>query len=188
VKATLIAAARRVPFKQVAQTTFIDTVPVPSYEQGFGFPVLDDALYFPGDAAKLRVVDNNIGLTASDTASVRVNVKSGTPLKAVLVWTDPPGVPRGTSDPTPELVNDLDLVITQPDGTRVYGNESLHSGRADRLNNVEVAPIAAPQTAVYKIDVVANAITSGTRQSYALVITGDLAADVATPRLRAVRH
>lgn len=186
-KATIIAAARRVPYKQVAVDRDVPTLPVPSYEQGFGFPVLDDALYFPGDRSRLRVVDANNGLAQGESATITTTVRSDTPLKVALVWTDPPGVARGVSDPTPELVNDLDLVITRPDGSRIYGNDSLHPGRADRLNNVEAAAFDVPQSGTYRIDVVANAITSGARQSYALVVTGDLA-DGGSPRVRAVRH
>jgi len=185
-KATIIAAARRAPLKLTINGD-VDTQPVPSYEQGFGFPVLDDALYFPGDRLRLRVVDSAIGLAAGETSSLRLNVRSGTPLKAVLVWTDPPGVPRSTSDGTPELVNDLDLVITGPDGSIAYGNETLHPGRPDRLNNVEGIAIDAPSQGAYTINVIANTIGVGPRQSYALVITGDLNNPIGS-RMRAVHH
>jgi hypothetical protein len=190
-KASMIAAARAVPLRNYGVGAGSDTqaLPVPSPEQGWGFPVLDDVLYFPGDTSKLRVVDSSPGLATGESATIQIAVKPGTPLKALLVWTDPPGVTRAASDKTPELVNDLDLVITTPDGTRVYGNDALHPGQADRLNNVEVAPIDVSTPGVYKVEVNAHAITSGARQSYALVITGDFAAaSTPQPRLRAVRH
>jgi len=189
-KASIISAARRVPMKPVMQDGFptvMPTLPVPSYEQGWGFPVLDDVLYFPGDASRLRVVDSAEGLVTGQTASVRVAVKPGTKFKAVLVWTDPPGVPRTVSDRTPELVNDLDLVVRTPDGSRIYGNDSSHPGQPDRLNNVEAVPLDAPSSGVFTIDVVAQSVSVGARQPYALVITGDIG-EPAQPRLRAVRH
>ncbi|MGZ7042593.1 MAG: hypothetical protein ACXVH7_12445, partial [Thermoanaerobaculia bacterium] len=185
-KATIIAAARRATLKSTSNGD-ADTKPVPSYEQGFGFPVLDDALYFPGDLARTRAIDSITGLAAGQTATVRLNVRSGTPLKAVLVWTDPPGVPRSTSDATPELVNDLDLLVTAPDGSIVHGNETLHPGQADRLNNVEGVAIDSPSQGMYTISVTANTLGVGPRQSYALVITGAFT-DPAPPRIRAVRH
>jgi hypothetical protein len=161
-KATLIASARQVPWR-ATPNSLVAASPVPSPEQGWGFPVLDDALYFPGDAAKLQVVDNLLGLANGQTSTLKLDVRAGTPLKAVLVWTDPPGIVRSTNDPTPELVNDLDL--------RVNGAPVV----ADHLNNVEVVSVASPSSATYTISVTASRIAQGPRQSYALVVTGDFA-------------
>ena len=102
-----------------------------------------------------------------------LNVKQGTPLKVVLVWTDPPGVP---------LVNDLDLRVMDPSGSVLFGN-----GQADHVNNVESVSVAQPLTGVYTISVSAAHLGVGPRQSYALVVTGDIA-DPAPVRTRAVRH
>jgi len=180
-KATIIAAARRVPVKS-GPTTDIITQPTPSFEQGYGFPVLDDALFFPGDRSKLRVIDVPLasGLAQGESASIRVNAHSGTPLKAVLVWTDPAGVPRGVDDSTPELVNDLDLRVT---------TQTTTLGKDDHLNNVEMIAIDAPDNGTYTITVNAAHIAQGPRQSYALVITGDIGDVTSVPsRVRAVRH
>jgi hypothetical protein len=187
-KATLIAAARPVPWKTVPNDV-VAAAPVPSYEQGFGFPVLDDALFFAGDARKLFIADsaNAAGLAAGETTTFRFDAHSGTPLKVVLVWTDPPGVVRAVSDSTPELVNDLDLRITAPGGAATLGNESLHPGAPDRLNNVEQAVINAPQTGTYTITVNAAKLGRGPRQGFALVVTGDMAFAPAPSRVRAVR-
>jgi hypothetical protein len=156
--------------------------------------VLDDALYFPGDHARTRLVDLPLvqGLTQGETATLRLNASTNVPLKVVLVWTDPPGIPRGVSDPTPELVNDLDLRVTDPAAFTFLGNESLHPGLPDRLNNVEVVSINPPSAGLYTISVTASHLGFGTRQSYALVITGDLTDPIpAMPspiRARAARH
>jgi hypothetical protein len=175
-KATLIAAARSVPYDWIYNSGLTAAKPAPTYEQGFGFPVLDDALYFPGDRARTRIVDVPLvqGLAQNETATLRLKVAAGTPLKAVLVWTDPAGTPRGVSDPTPELVNDLDLRVTDPTGLALLGNESLHPGQPDRLNNVEAVSIEQPSAGFYTISVTASRLGSGPRQSYALVVTGDL--------------
>jgi subtilase family protein len=184
-KATLIAAAHRVPYKYNPQGSIVPTDPVPSYEQGFGFPVLDDALYFAGDTRKLRVSDVTPGLAANETASTTVTAAAGTPLKVVLVWTDPAGTPR--NDATPQLVNDLDLRVTAPDGTTMLGNERLHPGQPDRLNNVEVVAIETPAAGKYTVTVSGSRIGQGPRQPYALVITGDVT-ERSVARTRAVRH
>ncbi|HEV7426662.1 MAG TPA: S8 family serine peptidase [Thermoanaerobaculia bacterium] len=175
-KATLIAAARSVPYDWIYNQGLTPAQPAPTFEQGFGFPVLDDALYFPGDRARTRIVDVPLaqGLAQNETATLRLNVNAGTPLKVALVWTDPAGIPRGVSDPTPELVNDLDLRVTDAHGTLLLGNDSLHPGQPDRLNNVEVVSIAAPPAGLYTISITASHLGSGPRQSYALVVTGDL--------------
>jgi hypothetical protein len=180
-KATLIAAAREVPRRWTVDGD-VDTLPVPSFEQGFGFPVLDDALYFPGDRSRLKAIDVPLsaGLATGETTTLRLQVNAGTPLKAVLVWIDPPGTVRGATDTTPQLVNDLDLRLTSPAGV-LYGN----GAQPDRLNNVEVISIASPVSGLYSIDVTATRLGLGPRQSYALVVTGDVASTAT--RVHAVR-
>jgi hypothetical protein len=153
VKATLIAAARPVLYRGSGLAK-----PVPSNEQGWGFPVLDDALAFPGETRKLQVVESS--LAQGEAATVRVTAHAGTPLKAVLVWSDLPGE---------VLVNDLDLSING-------------SASADHVNNVEV--FSTNTAGTYDITVRGTRLTG--RQSYALVITGDVAASPA--RARVVRH
>lgn len=176
-KATLIAAARPVLKRRDLTTNkTVTALPVPSPEQGWGFPVLDEALYFDGDARRTRVVDvpTANGLARGESRTIRVEARPGTPLKAVLVWTDPPASVRAVGDTTPVLVNDLDL--------RVGSNVS-----SDRLNNVEVMTVENPSGAL-DITVTAHSIGFGTRQGYALVVTGDLVVDSAPGRRRATRH
>jgi hypothetical protein len=186
-KATLIAAARPLLLRETpsgAQTA----LPVPSNEQGFGFPVLDDALFFTGDRIATRVFDvpTTLGLAQGESTTLRIAAKPGTPLRAVLVWTDPPGVARaGTTDSTPQLVNDLDLSITGSTGATTYPNRL---SQPDRLNNVEGVRIDAPLAGTYSITVRANRLGLGPKQSYALVVTGDLAEPTPPPRSRAVRR
>ncbi|MEO8036231.1 MAG: S8 family serine peptidase [Acidobacteriota bacterium] len=186
-KATLIAAARPVMTRYTASGE-IAAQPVPSNEQGFGFPVLHDVLHFPGDRTQLRIADvpTAAGIAQSESVSTRLKVRSGSPLRMTLVWTDPAGVPRSASDATPELINDLDLRIIDPAGNTRYGNESLHPGRADRLNNVEVVSVPAPASGTWTITIDGARLGQGPRQGYALVATGDFTTLVS--RARAVGH
>ena len=190
-KATLIASARQVPTRNYGMGGDVAAQPVPSNEQGYGFPILDDALYFPGDRARLRVFDVALanGLAQGESTPRTINVAAGTPLKAVLVWTDPAGIARGGTDATPNLVNDLDLRVITPSGEVHFGNEAIHAGQRDRINNVEAVTLTAPVSGPYTFFVDATGIGSGPRQSYALVITGDLvtAAQESSKR-RAARH
>lgn len=176
-KATLIAAARPVLQRlDVVSGRKVSALPAPSPEQGWGFPVLEDALYFDGDVRRTRVVDVPLanGLAEGESHTIRVHARPGTPVKAVLVWTDPPASPRALNDVTPTLVNDLDL--------RVGGNAST-----DRLNNVEVVTAASPSGTI-DITVSANRIGFGPRQSYALVVTGELVDAPAGGKRRAARR
>ena len=171
-KATLIAAARPLLLRRdIVENQTVQALPVPSHEQGWGFPVLDDALYFPGDARRLFVEEGS--LAAGESKTLHLSVRAGVPFKAVLVWTDPPGTVRSLNDPTPQLVNDLDLSVNG-------------QSNADHLNNVEVIASASPASGLYTVRVSASSLGLGPRQSYALVVTGDVS--LATSRGRAVRH
>lgn len=176
-KAALIASARRVPYRP-ENNLVVETGPVPSNEQGWGFPVLDDVLHFAGETRRLRVEQKS--LAQGERATMRLDVKAGTPLKAILVWTDPPGTGSANSTAA-QLVNDLDLRITAPDGSTL--------GTEDRRNNVEGIVIDAPANGTYTVSVNAHAIARGPRQTYALVVTGDVTDVVAAKgKSRSVRH
>lgn len=185
-KATLIASARPVPFRAEGAGR-VAIAPPPSGDQGFGFPVLGDALYFPGDRSRLQVLDRDAasGLREGGSMVLPLTVRRGSPLKAVLVWTDPPGLARTMSDPTPVLVNDLDLRVIDAGGNVHYGNEGLHPGAPDRINNVEAVSIDDPGEGSWRFVVSADRLRSGATQSFALVIVGDVTAGSA--RRRAVR-
>jgi hypothetical protein len=89
------------------------------------------------------------------------------------VWTDYPGATLAAR----ELVNDLDLVVTAPDGTSYRGNVfsagwSSTGGSADRVNNVEGAYISAPAPGAWTVTVSGYNVPNGIsgKQGYALVV------------------
>ena len=86
-------------------------------------------------------------------------------------------------EPTPELVNDLDVRVETPSGATLYPNGGV---QPDRLNNVEMISIPQPATGAYTVTVSANHLGAGPRQGYALVMTGDFAS-APVGRARAVR-
>lgn len=127
--------------------------------------------------------------------------KNDQPFKATLVWTDMPGtacsynfvsgkgmVPDDYYDPTPELVNDLDITIRKYNSTsELYiGNQfdptgfsqNLPSVSYDSVNNVEVINIQNPSLGVYEIEVssyrknIQSDAAHNFRQPYSLVVSG----------------
>ncbi len=176
VKATLIASARRVPYI-VRNGAHLPADPVPSWEQGFGIPVLSDVLSFEGGAPRMRVADRAEGIAQGDAFEMKVRTSSEAKLSATLVWMDPPSA---------ELVHDLDLELIGPAGTRAAGNASLTGGAFDRANNVEKADIERAAVGEWLVRVHGYRVTAGQRQPFAVVVAGDLAPE--SSRRRVVRR
>ena len=93
-------------------------------------------------------------------------VSSDQPLRVMLVWTDPPA----SLSAAKQLVNDLDLVVTGPDGTEYYGNRASDG---DRTNNVEGVIIDNPPVGQYSVTVQGHNVPIES-QPYALVVAGPL--------------
>ncbi len=164
-KATLLNAA----------TDMTGIAGYPSNQEGWGRLLLDQTLYFAGDAAGLFVSDlrNAEGLSTQDEAHFAVDVVSDTvPLRVTLVWTDYPAA-LGAN---PAAVNNLDLLVTSPDCTEYKGNvfaggASVPGGAFDTLNNVEQVLLTQPASGTYGIIVRATAVNQAT-QGFALVVSG----------------
>lgn len=166
VKATLIASARRVPFVNTSSGP-VPSLPVPSPEQGFGLPALEDALHFAGDGRPVAVEDRRAGVRAGEIFEMAVR-PSGGRLVVTLVWTDPP-TPEGAATP---LVNDLDLEVITPQGVVLPGNAAITGGAPDRLNNVEIVAVEEPAAGEWRVRVRGERIDSGISQPFALVAAG----------------
>jgi hypothetical protein len=150
-----------------------------NFKYGWGKIFLDNNLYFPGDARKLRVWDlpTAQGLATGEVRNFTVSVAAGQEFRATLVWTDPEGTPGAAK----ELVNDLDLTVTNSAGT-FLGNvftttaDSTTGGTADRVNNVEQVRFSAPAGGTYTItvrgaNIPGNGRSSTDRQGFALVVS-----------------
>jgi uncharacterized delta-60 repeat protein len=111
-----------------------------------------------------------------------------TPLKATLVWTDPAGTAQsGVDSRTPNLVHNLDLRITAPDGTTVFqpfvmpfvgtwttASMSLPATKGDNnTDNVEQVSAGLPgQLGTYTMTVTVDGTLTTTTQDYSIVLTG----------------
>ncbi len=152
----------------------------PSNTEGWGRVLADNALFFPGDARKLTVLDdirNASGLSTGNVQEYFLNVNtSAQRLNITMVFTDAPAsAATGTGF---AAVNDLDLEVVSPGGTTYLGNVfsggmSVAGGSADIRNNVEQVQLDSPQTGNWTIRVRGTAVNSG-NQGFALVATGDV--------------
>lgn len=144
---------------------------------GWGRVFLDNNLYFPGDARRLRVwnIPNAAGMTTGETHSYQVTVTTGQELRVTLVWSDPDATPGAGV----QLVNNLDLSVTNGSSTwlgNVFDGSGVSTtgGSADNINNVEQVRLPTPSAATYTITVKGTSIPGTTdylsdRQGYALV-------------------
>ena len=112
-------------------------------------------------------------LNTGGSASIPVLVGSANvPFRVTLVFHDAPGA-ANSIDP---VVNNLDLVVTDPNGVVYYGNNfsggvSVPGGAPDPLNNVEQVLVNTAATGVWNITVQGHAVNIG-KQGYAVVASG----------------
>lgn len=77
-----------------------------------------------------------------------------------MVYSDYPGL---------ALVNNLNLIVTGPDGKKYTGNQSTSGvAKLDAINNVEVIEIDKPSAGNWRLDVIASNIPHGP-QDFAVV-------------------
>jgi len=172
----------------IKATLLNSTVPMedvhdyPNNRTGWGLVKLDNTLFFAGSSRRLFVQDvrNSDGLETGQSQAHQVTIADyPQPLKITLVWTDPPAELYATGK---TLINNLNLVVTSPDGSTYLDNGEFAQGfsqpvppdtaRDDR-NNVEMVVIENPAPGVWTITVEAEGVNLD-KQGYALVVTGSL--------------
>jgi hypothetical protein len=177
IKALLMASGER------ATTGFYDMMferKYPNNSQGWGRPLLDNVLYFPGDTRQTMAVDHKEGLITGDVVEYNFTVNSNSvPLRVMLVWSDYPG----TVGAAKMLVNDLHLEVTDPDGMTYIGNnfgvvsfassQSELGGLFDQTNPLEGVHRWYPKTGVWNVRITAANVPAGP-QPFGLVINADI--------------
>jgi len=174
--------------------------PGPDYKFGWGLinvkAAADLVLAQKANPAVPRILEGSL------TAAVKSTTTSFTwdgssPIRATLSWTDPAGAAQTAADSrTPNLVHDLNLKITGPDGATVYlpfvmpfvgaWTSAAMSAAAttgkNRVDNTEQVYISNPNRAgTYTVTVSMDAALTTNAQPYALVITGAAASTTPTP-------
>ncbi len=114
--------------------------------------------------AQIDYIDYRAGLQTGDSITYRVQRGQNQPLRIVLVWTDYPGSLIAAK----KLVNDLDLVVTDPIGQRIYANRLP---QPDRTNTTESVDVNTPVDGWYTIGVIGISVPFGP-QPFALVVNG----------------
>ena len=161
--------------------------PIPNSDEGWGRITLTNIIVTNLNTAPryFEYVDQSVLLTNSQVYVHHTLVRSADqPLKITLAYTDVAGFPGAI----PALVNDLDLEVVGPDGTRYRGNQFAGNDSApnapspDNLNNVEAVHLSQPLPGDYVVQVRASHVVQDARldtaaidQDFALVISGDLA-------------
>jgi serine protease AprX len=153
-KAALIAGADRLP-NVAAAGAVVDP------HQGFGRIDLAAIANPPAGVALLLQQNHRVETGQSRRISLVVN-GSGTPLRVAMAYSDYPGA---------SLVNNLNLIVTGPDGTAFVGNQGSGPPTFDSTNNVEVVHVPQPAKGTWAVDVVGSNVPQGP-QRYAVAIRG----------------
>ncbi len=144
---------------------------IPSNYSGWGRINLSNTM-FPASPRVIRFSDNATRFSTGGnwTATYKSN-NLNVQLKFTLVWTDPPAALSAST----QLVNDLNLLVTIPNGSIYYGNNFVapYNSSLDNVNNVEQITINSPQIGDYFVNVSAKNIALGSgKQTFALVVSG----------------
>ena len=149
----------------------------PDYSFGYGSVRVCDAIDLLRDGRFYEATVDHEG-----TYSRTVTVETGDPeLKVTLAWDDVPGTPNAEI----VLVNDLDLEVVAPDGTRYYPwtlnplapSDPAVQTQADHINNIEQVSVENPAAGEWTISVVGYNVPDGP-QPFSLV--GDGARNITT--------
>ncbi len=170
--------------------------PGPDYKFGWGLinvkaaaDVILSQKQFPGTP---KLIENT--LTSSVRSRSHVFQWDGvSPIRATLSWTDPAGTAQADNSRVPNLVHNLDLKITAPDGTTVYqpfvmpfvgtwsdASMALAATRGkNNVDNTEQVLLASPvQAGSYTVTVSLDGSLTTSAQAYSLVVTGGATASV----------
>jgi subtilisin family serine protease len=156
--------------------------PIPNVHEGWGRINLVNAT----DKTN-QFVDDPTGVATGNVTRYSYTIPGGGgPLKITLVWNDAPGNPMAG----PDLVNNLDLVVTSPEAVTYIGNHfgggwTLQGGgQADRTNNVENVYIQTAAPGIWTVEVRGtnvpvspNPNLPGGTQPFALVVDYQGASD-----------
>ncbi|KYG63549.1 serine protease [Bdellovibrio bacteriovorus] len=130
----------------------------PNSDEGYGRVDVQNIVNL---GSKTQFIDNRQGVAQGQEVSYEFTLAREGKLYANLVWTDAPG----SANAAQALVNDLDLVLTLPNGQTLSMN--------DHVNNLEMIEKSGLPAGSYKLTVKGFKVPQGKNgsQAYALVYT-----------------
>lgn len=143
--------------------------PIPNRHEGWGRVDLSAAT----DGTR-QFADGPTALSTNGSATYTYTVgTAGSPFKVTIAWSDYPS----TTSAAKNLVNDLDLIVTAPDGTRYLGNVfaggwSQSGATADRTNNLENVYVQSAISGTWTVEIRGFNVPNGP-QPFALVVDGE---------------
>lgn len=160
--------------------------PGPDYKYGWGLlniaeaaQVLNTAFTNNNSASSPHFVYENT-LLNGESKSYTITASGTRPVKATIVWTDIKGTSSELlNDASPELVNDLDLVITQ--GNKTFNTWNLSPSSPDNqafkgVNNIDNVEKVEVDTSLvgtaYTVTVKHKGTLERGQQNYSLMISG----------------
>lgn len=158
--------------------------PGPDFRFGWGLLDAEASAQALLDEGFESIIDENT-LVDSQLFTQTVTSNGVDPLFVTIAWTDLPGSTQGTilDDQTPRLVNDLDLVLEDANGTLFYPwkfNLGLPSNApttgVNNVDNVEKVEINAP-SGTYTIKVSHKGALVNGVQDFSIIATGILESD-----------
>ncbi len=155
----------------------------PDYEYGWGLMNTENAALKISEDITTDVILEGY-LEDGEVYTRNITTTGTSPIKATLVWTDPPGTPPVESlDPADVmLVNDLDLRITQSSNTyypwkldKDIPTAAATNATENDVDNVEVIDISTTlNSTTYTITMDHDGSLSGGGQAFSLIISGDI--------------
>lgn len=156
--------------------------PGPDYRFGWGLVQVGDAI----ELLRKKELDNFMVLedTLLNDESMEFFFDSdgSSPLKATLVWLDPPGDPVAASlDPTDVMLkNDLDLRIFDDQGVEFFpwkldqANPEVGATQADNIvDNVEQVWIEFPTAGTYRVVMSHKGTLTDDQQQFSLIVNSE---------------
>lgn len=130
----------------------------PNSDEGYGRV---DVANIAQLSSQTQFIDNRQGVAQGGEVTYEFTLAQTGSLYANLVWTDAPG----SSNAAQALVNDLDLVLTMPNGQTLSMN--------DHVNNLEMIEKSGLPAGTYKLSVKGYKVPQGKNgsQAFALVYT-----------------
>jgi hypothetical protein len=154
--------------------------PGPDYAFGWGLMNVAAAAQHILDLDNTSLIDER--LLNQGAIYTRTVTSNSAVLKVAISWNDPPSAIPGISidDPTPNLVNDLDIKLTDSNGVEHFpwrldvSQPTLPATKAvNNVDNIEIVEILAP-AGIYTITVShkGSLTGGGNTERYALLING----------------